>query len=88
MRENGCSPNVVTYTIMLLGYDKAGLKDAYDVFEDMPKQGIVRDVVTFNTMITTAYVHLKEETSLRLLKKMEESSCKPNIQSYHPLLKI
>ncbi|KAL5099834.1 hypothetical protein RYX36_004161 [Vicia faba] len=39
MRENGCSPNVVTYTIMLLGYDKAGkLRKALEAYERMKNE--------------------------------------------------
>nr|XP_029148741.1 pentatricopeptide repeat-containing protein At3g22670, mitochondrial-like [Arachis hypogaea] len=97
MRGNGCTPNAVTYTIVMLAQrsfgvvwkDEAGrIKDARDVFEDMPKQGVVRDVMTYNTMISIACTHQREETALRLLKEMEDSSCKPELETYHPLLKM
>ncbi|KAL3634490.1 hypothetical protein CASFOL_021544 [Castilleja foliolosa] len=90
MKKNNCSPDASFYNVLASALSRAGrLKDADDVFEDMSRQGVAPDVSSYNTLIFIAAHHLEEEKALGLLMKMEENkNCKPNIDTYAPLLKM
>lgn len=88
MKKNGCQPDSAFYSSLIYILSCAGrLKDARDVFEDMKNQGLTPDVLTYNTMISIACDHSQEETALKLLREMEVS-CRPNLKTYGPLLKL
>ncbi|XP_004298015.1 PREDICTED: pentatricopeptide repeat-containing protein At3g22670, mitochondrial-like [Fragaria vesca subsp. vesca] len=88
MKGNGVVPDVSFYSSLLYILGKAGrLKDVQEVVEDMTKQGVKPNVVTYNTLISCACEHSQEEGALKLLKKMEDS-CKPDVETYAPLLKM
>ncbi|KAK9726520.1 hypothetical protein RND81_05G221000 [Saponaria officinalis] len=87
MKQSGCDPDASFCSALIYILSKSGrFKDACDVFEDMPKG--VADVLTYNTMIAAACKHSREEYAIELLKQMEETSCKPNLKTYTPLLKL
>ncbi|GFP86542.1 pentatricopeptide repeat-containing protein at3g22670 mitochondrial [Phtheirospermum japonicum] len=90
MKKNNCAPDASFYNVFISALSRAGrLKDADEVFEDMSRQGVAPDVSTYNTLIFIAAIHLEEEKALSLLMKMEENNnCKPNIDTYAPLLKM
>ncbi|XP_038722954.1 pentatricopeptide repeat-containing protein At3g22670, mitochondrial-like [Tripterygium wilfordii] len=54
----------------------------------MENHGVSRDVLTCDTMISSACAHSQEENALKLLQKMEKDSCKPDLKTYAPLLKM
>ncbi|KAH8495733.1 hypothetical protein H0E87_018790 [Populus deltoides] len=64
------------------------IKDAWDVFEDMEKQGVCRNLWVYNTMISSACAHSQGGSALKLLERMEGDSCKPDVKTYAPLLKM
>ncbi|KAJ0093943.1 hypothetical protein Patl1_25321 [Pistacia atlantica] len=69
-----CIPlNSYTFNILLHGWCKARkLGDAERTIDEMQKHGLVPN----------------EENAFKLLQKMEEDSCKPDLQTYAPLLKM
>lgn len=89
MKQNNCCPDTTFYNAFISSLSHGGrLKDSEAVFEDMSKQGVVPNVATYNTLILIAANNSDEEKALNLLKKMEENMCKPNRNSYAPLLKM
>ncbi|KAI9193998.1 hypothetical protein LWI28_002151 [Acer negundo] len=88
MQEKGCKPNAVTYTVVMHALGKANqinealeagrIKDANEIFEEKT-QGVMPHVLTYTTMISSACELSREEDALKLLQKMEEDSCKPNL---------
>ncbi|KAF5738653.1 pentatricopeptide repeat-containing protein [Tripterygium wilfordii] len=87
--KKDCVPDAPFYSSLIFILNKAGrLKDANEVFEDMEKQGVSRDLLTYNSMISSACAHSQEENALKLLRKMEKDSCKPDHKTYAPLLKM
>ncbi|KAG2317382.1 hypothetical protein Bca52824_020504 [Brassica carinata] len=90
MKVDGCVPDAKFYSSLIHIVSKTGrFKDAAEIFEDMTNQGVARDVLVYNTMISAAVNHSRDETALRLLKRMkEEGSCSPNVETYAPLLKM
>ncbi|KAK4478110.1 hypothetical protein RD792_017388 [Penstemon davidsonii] len=89
MKRENCSIDASFCSSFIYTLNKAGrLKDSDAVFEDMSKQGIWPDVVTYNTLITLAAHNLQEEKALKLLLRMEENKCKPDLNTYCPLLKM
>ncbi|KDP40211.1 hypothetical protein JCGZ_02209 [Jatropha curcas] len=88
MEFKDCIPvDLSSFNILIHG--RSGrLKDAWDVFVDMKKQGVSQNLLTYNTMISCACTHLEEENALKLLQRMEEDSCKPDIKTYASLLKM
>ncbi|KAJ6431468.1 hypothetical protein OIU84_018864 [Salix udensis] len=67
MENHGFHPDVVSYSCFIAGYceqkdfrnvEASGrIKDAWNVFEDMEKQGICRNLWAYNTMISSACAH-------------------------------
>ncbi|XP_033140550.1 pentatricopeptide repeat-containing protein At3g22670, mitochondrial [Brassica rapa] len=68
------------------------------VMRRLAKAGKIKELVVmflvYNTMISAAVHHSRDETALRLLKRMEEEeeeeeeeggSCSPNVETYAPL---
>ncbi|KAL6548696.1 hypothetical protein OROGR_008462 [Orobanche gracilis] len=90
MKKNNCPPDVSFYNVFISALSRAGnLKDADEVFDDMSKQGVIPDVLTYNMLIIIAVSNLQEEKALNLLMRMEEENrCKPNVDTYVPLLKM
>ncbi|XP_047325651.1 pentatricopeptide repeat-containing protein At3g22670, mitochondrial-like [Impatiens glandulifera] len=87
--QTGCVPDSSFYNSLIYILSKAGrLKDAREVFDDMPKQGVARDALTYKTMITALCELSQEENALKLLREMEDISCKPDIEIYAPILKM
>ncbi|XP_057489733.1 pentatricopeptide repeat-containing protein At3g22670, mitochondrial-like [Actinidia eriantha] len=87
MTQRGCVPDF--YSLLIYILSKAGrLNDARKVFEDMSKQGVRPDVVTYNSLITTPCEHLQEDIALKLLWEMDTSWCNPDLRTYAPLLKM
>jgi pentatricopeptide repeat protein len=55
---------------------------------DMPKAGVAPNTSTYNSMISMFCFYAQEERAFGILKEMEDSGlCKPDIQTYHPLIK-
>lgn len=89
MKNRGCTPDTAFYSSLIYILDKSGrFKDAEELFYDMTKQGVDPDVMTFNSMISAACSRSQEAAALGLLKKMEVCSCRPNLRTYPPLLKM
>ncbi|KAK4357128.1 hypothetical protein RND71_022738 [Anisodus tanguticus] len=66
MKQNGCVPDNLFYTTLIHMLGVSGrLRDCYDIFEDMPKQGVSPNTFTYNTMITIAAQNSKEEEALK-----------------------
>ncbi|XP_039125328.1 pentatricopeptide repeat-containing protein At3g04130, mitochondrial [Dioscorea cayenensis subsp. rotundata] len=96
MRSSGCKPDTYFYNCLINTLGKAGqVQDAIRVFEiEMPADGVVRSVSTYNTMISVLCQHDQERDALKVLKEMENSSSscsyslKPDLQTFTPLLKM
>ncbi|KAK6913975.1 Pentatricopeptide repeat [Dillenia turbinata] len=91
MQEKGCPPDVATYTIFMnaLGREKkidGRVHDALNVLKDMPRKGVIPNVKACNTLFTAFCAQNEEETALKLLMKMEGYHCKPDVETYVPLL--
>lgn len=90
MKSDGCELDTLFYNslIHILGRaDRVG--EAVHVFEvEMPKNSVVPNTSTYNTMVAMFCHHNQEQKALNLLAKMESSGvCKPDVQTYYPLLK-
>ncbi|PKA58269.1 Pentatricopeptide repeat-containing protein [Apostasia shenzhenica] len=90
MKRDGCMPDASFYNSLIYILGREGrLREAYNVYEDMCKAGIFPNAATFNTLISACCSHSQEKNALKLLVEMEEkSSCKPEIKTYAPLLKL
>lgn len=85
-----CKPDTLFYNALIYTLGKANkLEEAIYVFEvDMPKIGIDPNVSTYNTMITILCHYGEYSIAFDVLEQMEISPfCKPDAQSYYPLLK-
>lgn len=90
MKLSGCKPDILFYNAFLHAKGRAGkVNEAVHVFEhEMPKTGINPNTSTYNTMIAMFCRNRQEERALKILSKLETSTyCKPDVQSYYPLLK-
>ncbi|XP_028770464.1 pentatricopeptide repeat-containing protein At3g04130, mitochondrial-like [Neltuma alba] len=90
MKSLGCRPDVLFYNSLIYTLGRAGrVYDATYVFKvEMHSAGLTPNTCTYNTMISMFCDHAQQIKAFELLKEMEDSGlCKPNTQSYHPLIK-
>ncbi|GMJ13267.1 hypothetical protein like AT3G04130 [Hibiscus trionum] len=90
MKTAGCRPDTLFYNCLLHTMGQAGqVKDAINVFQvEMPKIGVAPNTSTYNCMIAMLCHHAQQRKALSLLQDMENLKiCKPEVQTYYPLLK-
>ncbi|KAL7171669.1 hypothetical protein ACSBR2_036346 [Camellia fascicularis] len=91
MKSAGCIPDTLFYNALIHTLGRANrLQEAAYVFEvEMPKLGVTPNTSTYNSMITMFCHHGEHLQALNVLREMENSPfCKPDAQSYYPLLKL
>ncbi|KAI4332137.1 hypothetical protein L6164_017071 [Bauhinia variegata] len=91
MRSVGCKPDTLFFNGLIYTLGRADrIHEAVHVFkETMPKFGVARNTSTYNSMISMFCHHSEEKNALDILKEMEDSGlCKPDVQTYHPLIKL
>lgn len=90
MNASGCKPDTLFYNSLIYVLGRAGrLSEASRVFErDMHLNGVKADLSTYNTMISVFCHHSCEKEALKVLEKMENASCIPDLLTYSPLLKL
>nr|GMC81453.1 pentatricopeptide repeat-containing protein At3g04130, mitochondrial [Ipomoea batatas] len=91
MKLVGCKPDTVFYNALIHTLGRAHqLKEAEYVFKvGMQINGVKPNTSSYNSMIAMFCHHRQEQTALEYLREMENSPyCKPDVQSYSPLLKL
>jgi pentatricopeptide repeat protein len=90
MKSSGCKPDTLFYNSLVNLLGKAGhLFQASQVFRvEMPMNGVPRNLVTYNTMISILCQYGRDDDAVNVLKEMEAQSCKPGLQTYQPLLRL
>ncbi|KAI3817484.1 hypothetical protein L1987_11276 [Smallanthus sonchifolius] len=91
MKLFGCKPDTLFYSALIHTLAKAGrVQEAVDVFEvEMPRIGVLPNTSTYNTMIAMFCHHGLDQEALNVLKSLQSSQlCRPDIQSFNPLLKM
>ncbi|KAK7395879.1 hypothetical protein VNO78_16451 [Psophocarpus tetragonolobus] len=91
MRSSGCRPDTLFFNSFIYTLGRAGrLDDAAYVFKvEMPKAGVAPNTSTYNSMISMFFHYAEEKRAFEILKEMENSGdCKPDAQTYHPLIKF
>uniref|UniRef100_A0A6N2M1E5 Pentacotripeptide-repeat region of PRORP domain-containing protein n=1 Tax=Salix viminalis TaxID=40686 RepID=A0A6N2M1E5_SALVM len=87
MSENGCSPDIWTYNLVINGLCKMGcVSDANNLVNDAIAKGYVPDVFTFNTLIDGYCKQLKMETTIQILNKMWSHGVTPDVITYNSVL--
>ncbi|KAK1578074.1 hypothetical protein Q3G72_027330 [Acer saccharum] len=90
MKTAGCKPDTHFYNALIHTLRQAGrVEEAVHVFEvEMPRNGLTPNTSTYNTMIAMFCYHRQEEKAFDILGKMENTKhCKPDAQTFYPLLK-
>ncbi|XP_057427780.1 pentatricopeptide repeat-containing protein At3g04130, mitochondrial-like isoform X2 [Lotus japonicus] len=90
MRSAGCRPDTLFYNSFIYTLGRAGrIDDANHVFKvEMPKAGVAPNTSTYNSMISIFCHYAEVKRAFDILEEMEDSGlCKPDIQTYHPLIK-
>ncbi|KAH0634196.1 hypothetical protein KY290_037621 [Solanum tuberosum] len=94
IRVNGSSGSSVclsshTYNNLIDTYGKAGqVKEAYETFHQMLREGILPTTVTFNTMIHMCGNNGRMEEVASLMRKMEGLQCHPDTRTYNILISL
>jgi len=71
MEEEGCEPNVITFSAMVKGHCMAGdVDEAFSVFRSMLSRGLSADTVIFNTLLDGCVRHSMFELADQLLDDM------------------
>ncbi|TVU03507.1 hypothetical protein EJB05_50945, partial [Eragrostis curvula] len=90
MKSSGCKPDTLFYNSLINLLGKAGhLYEASQVFRvEMPMNGVPRNLATYNTMISILCQYGRDDDAVNVLKEMEAQSCKPDLHTYQPLLRL
>lgn len=91
MKSAGCKPDTLFYNSLIHTLGRSGrVCEAIHIFEvEMPENEVSPNTSTYNTMIAMFCNHAQEEEAMKFLRKMESSGvCKPDVQTYYPLLKM
>ncbi|XP_059446890.1 pentatricopeptide repeat-containing protein At3g04130, mitochondrial-like [Corylus avellana] len=91
MRSVGCKPDTLFYNALIHTLGRAGrVEKAVRIFEvEMHNTGVSPNTSTCNSMIAMFCHHGQEQKALNVLRYMEKSGlCKPDVQTYYPLLKV
>ncbi|XP_074563435.1 pentatricopeptide repeat-containing protein At3g04130, mitochondrial-like [Curcuma longa] len=90
VKSAGCRPDTLFYNSLINVLGKADrLPEALHIFEvEMKSKGVDRSTPTYNTMISILCRDRQWKNALDVLEEMESSSCKPDLQTYMPLLKM
>ncbi|XP_062029548.1 pentatricopeptide repeat-containing protein At3g04130, mitochondrial [Rosa rugosa] len=91
MKSAECKPDTLFYNSLIHTLGRARrVREAIHVFEvEMPENEVPHNTSTYNTMIAMFCNNAQEEEALKILRKMESSGlCKPDVQTYYPLLKM
>ncbi|XP_029120488.1 small ribosomal subunit protein mL104 (rPPR9) [Elaeis guineensis] len=78
MKSSGCELDILFYNSLINILGKAGrLREAAHIFDiDMQRNGIRRNLSTYNTMISIFCHNCQEQNALNVLKEMENLSLK------------
>lgn len=90
MKSVGCKPDTLFYNSLIYTLGRAGhIREAVHVFEvEMPKTGVTPNTSTYNTLIAMFCRLTQEQKAFNVLMEMENLGlCKPDVQTYYPLLK-
>ncbi|RHN45021.1 putative pentatricopeptide [Medicago truncatula] len=90
MNAVGCRPDTLFFNSFIYTLGRAGrIDDATYVFKvAMPKANVAPNTSTYNSMVSMFCYYAREERAFGILKEMEKSGlCKPDIQTFHPLIK-
>ncbi|CAM8947632.1 unnamed protein product [Rhodiola kirilowii] len=90
MKLCGCTPDTLFYNSLIYTLGRAGrVQDALHIFNvEMPCSQVLPNTSTYNSLISMFCHHGDEQTAFTFLTEIEASSvCKPDVQTYYPLLK-
>lgn len=90
MKIVGSKPDSRFFNCLIYTLGRASrVQEAVFVYQvEMPENGVAPDTSTFNTMITMFSHHGHHEKAFHVLEEMNKlEHCKPNVQTFHPLLK-
>ncbi|KAL4573865.1 hypothetical protein LXL04_020685 [Taraxacum kok-saghyz] len=91
MKLFGCVPDTLFYNALIHTLAKSGkVEEAINVFEfEMARFKVVRNTSTCNSMIAMFCHHGMDQKAVNVVKSMGNlENCRPDIQSFHPLLKM
>ncbi|XP_038891499.1 pentatricopeptide repeat-containing protein At3g04130, mitochondrial [Benincasa hispida] len=90
MKSAGCELDTLFYNCLIHTLGRAGkVREVIHVFEvEMPSKSVLPNTSTYNSIISIYCHHAQEQKAMKLLEEMEKSGlCKPDVRTYHPLLK-
>ncbi|GFP94482.1 pentatricopeptide repeat-containing protein at3g04130 mitochondrial [Phtheirospermum japonicum] len=91
VRLVGCKPDTQFYNALIHTLGRSGrVEEALNVFtKEMPGNEINPNTSTYNTMIAMFCHHRQEKRAVQFLRDLEKSPCcKPDGQSFYPLMKL
>ncbi|KAK6160367.1 hypothetical protein DH2020_003748 [Rehmannia glutinosa] len=91
MKLVGCKTDTQFYNALIHTLGRAGhVEEALYVFTNEMSQNKVKpNTSTYNTMIAMFCHHRQEQRAVQYLRNLESSPyCKPDVQSFYPLLKL
>ncbi|XP_060964504.1 pentatricopeptide repeat-containing protein At1g10910, chloroplastic [Cannabis sativa] len=88
MKQDGLTPDVVTYSTLLSGCIKAkqGYSIAMELVQELQQNGVQMDNVIYGTLLAICASHNKLSEAERYFNQMKEEGHSPNVFHYSSLL--
>ncbi|KAE9452965.1 hypothetical protein C3L33_15139, partial [Rhododendron williamsianum] len=84
MQDQGITPNIVIYNILINGMCKAGkIDDSWKIFSSISARGLQPTIKTYNTMISGLCKETMLDEVEELLWQMEGGRCPPDDVTYN-----
>ncbi|XP_078150740.1 uncharacterized protein LOC144546074 [Carex rostrata] len=87
MSDQGCEPNVVTYSTLITGLCKAGrIEDALNLFDDMLQRGCFPNAHTYAPILRAFCSEGRIQEAKELIESMSTNGCQPDVVIYNILV--
>jgi pentatricopeptide repeat protein len=87
LTDSRADPGIITCNILINAYCRAcNIEGAYMLFEELQKNGLSPDCVTYRTLIKGLYIVDREEEAFNIFKHMREAGREPTLSVYKTLM--
>lgn len=87
MFDQGCEPNVVTYSTLIAGLCKAGrIDDALNLFDQMLQRGCAPNEHTYAPILRACCSEGRIQEAKELIESMSSHNCQPDVVIYNILV--
>ncbi|KAF3955537.1 hypothetical protein CMV_019250 [Castanea mollissima] len=86
MKQDGPSPDIFTYNILISSFGRAGKVEAIKIFEELENSNCKADIVSYNSLINCVGKNGDLDEAHMRFKEMQEKGFTPDVVTYNTLI--